>query len=328
MKRNVSKSKPSVSVRAGGPTGSALTSRVPARGASLRPASVRSTPLPLFEEQQYKSDSAYLSLLLNRRTKFVRVIDYRAGAMASKKLFIQSVAAKEGVRKVITLVEKDEVSSWTKAGFSREGSIPGFYKRSDGYVVGYVFGEGNATVSDQSVRAAEKTITTAKKHAKPVDHAAKGVTIEIADPEVAQEARDQVWGHGLGVGSFDPFGRGAERVYFQVSVKGKANFLSGEYQDCFGHSLIEVLRAPQNEDELRALTAGLHQLCDAYLKERGIVSAFTFAPVEDVTLATLFVSAGFRKTGLLASGAMVQGKPVDAILWTRKLADPDEDAPS
>ena len=45
---------------------------------------------------------------------------------------IQNVARREGVEKVVLLVEKDEVSSWTRVGFVREGTIPGFYKRSDG----------------------------------------------------------------------------------------------------------------------------------------------------------------------------------------------------
>ena len=39
-------------------------------------------------------------------------------------------------------------------------------------------------------------------------------------------------------------------------------------------------------------------------------------------LATAFVASGFRKTGLLAKGVLCGGKRSDAILWSRKLADP------
>ena len=46
------------------------------------------------------------------------------------------------------------------------------------------------------------------------------------------------------------------------------------------------------------------------------------------TSRTAFFAAGFRKTGLLASGVLVDGKRVDAILWTRKLADPSGGADS
>ena len=44
-----------------------------------------------------KSDSAFLCLLLNRRIGFIRVIDFRSGALPAKRLFIQSVAKREGV---------------------------------------------------------------------------------------------------------------------------------------------------------------------------------------------------------------------------------------
>jgi len=39
-------------------------------------------------------------------------------------------------------------------------------------------------------------------------------------------------------------------------------------------------------------------------------------------LGAAFLVAGYRKTGLLARGVLVEGKRSDAILWTRKLADP------
>jgi len=102
--------------------------------------------VPMVEELHFKSDSAFLCLLLNRRTGFIRVIDFRSGALPAKRLFIQSVAKREGVSKVITLVEKDEVSSWTRVGFVREGTIPGFYKRSDGHLCGCLINDRTASL--------------------------------------------------------------------------------------------------------------------------------------------------------------------------------------
>ena len=281
---------------------------------------------PIVEELHFRSDNAFLCLLLNRRTRFIRVIDFRAGALPAKRLFIQSVAKKENVEKVITLVEKDEVSSWTRVGFVREGTIPGFYKRSDGHLCGCVIGERTASieVGDVGLKLAEKTIVAAKKSAKDLGEAIRGVTIrEIEGPE-AFKARDQAWKKGIALGAFDSFGRDAERMYIDVaSKKAKPNLLSAEFQDCFGHSLIEILRSPADDAESLAATAGMRHLCDV-LKERGIISTFLFAPSDDLALATVCMSAGFRKTGLLARGAVVKGGRKDAILWTRKLANPGE----
>jgi hypothetical protein len=293
-----------------------------ARGAA---AAVKESEQPIVEELHFRSENAFLCLLLNRRTKHIRVIDFRAGALPAKRLFIQSIAQREGVDKVIMLVEKDEVSSWTRVGFVREGQVPGFYKRSDGHLVGCVIGERTASIeiSDEALKTAERTINASKKLADGLSEPAKGVTVQEVDRETAETARDAIWQkRSDAYGSFDAFGRDASRMYVEVqSKRSKVNYLSAEFQDCFGHSLIEILRVPRNEADVLALTAGLQWL-NEYLKAKEIVSAFAFAPVDNLELATIFLACGYRKTGLLAKGALCGDRRSDAILWTRKLADP------
>jgi hypothetical protein len=279
---------------------------------------------PIVEEIHFRSESAFLCLLVNHRTKFIRVIDFRAGALPAKRLFIQSVAKREGIEKVITLVEKDEVSSWTRVGFVREGTIPGFYKRSDGHLCGCVISDKTASieVSDEGQKLADRTIATAKKNAKDIPEMPKGVVVHEVDPEEAEAARDEAIKLKVAIGTFDPFGRDAERFYYDCSMRrSKPNYLAAEFQDCFGHSLVEILRAPTNDNERLALVGGLSTMCED-LKERGIISAFAFAASDDVELGTVYTACGFRKTGLLASGVLVGKERKDAILWTKKLANP------
>ena len=155
-------------------------------------AAASTTNPPIVEELHFKSDSAFLCLLLNRRTEFIRVIDFRSGALPAKRLFIQSVAKRERVRKVITLVEKDEVSSWTRVGFVREGTIPGFYKRSDGHLCGCVINERTASleISDDGAKRADRTVNHGKKNAREVPAELKMVTVkEIGEAGRAQGAR-------------------------------------------------------------------------------------------------------------------------------------------
>ena len=296
-------------------------SRAKAKARTKKPK----TP-PSVEELYFRSESAYLCLILNRRTQFVRVIDFRAGALPAKRLYIQSVAKQENVEKVITLVEKDEVSSWIKVGFVREGTIPGFYKRSDGHLCGCVIGERTASieVSDKSQKVADRTINQAKKVIKDVPEKIRGTASEIDEVD-ALRARDLVWRKKQGLHSFDTFGRDAARAYYETTYKKtKTNYISCEYQDCFGHSLIEILRAPTNEDEVRSVVHGLRYVGDI-LKERGIVAAFCFAPYDHLELSIALLAAGYRKTGLLAHTVLTPEGRKDAILWTRKLANPAED---
>lgn len=283
--------------------------------------------VPIVEELHFKSDSAFLCLLLNRRVGFIRVIDFRSGALPAKRLFIQSVAKREGVEKVITLVEKDEVSSWTRVGFVREGTIPGFYKRSDGHLCGCLINDRTASieVSEDGLKRAERTVTHGKKNAREVPDDLSMVDVAEVDDSVALKARDDAWRKGRGLNAFDDFGRDAERMFVEATAKrGKPNYLSVEFQDCFGHSLFEVSRSPEDDLDVLALTGGLRRLSDD-LTARGIVSGFAFAPADDIGLATAYLAAGFRKTGLLAGGIMAGGERKDAILWTRKLANPADE---
>ena len=286
-------------------------------------AAKRPKKKPTVEELYFRSDSAYLCLLLNRRTRSIRVVDFRAGALPAKRLYIQSVAMQENVDKVITLVEKDEVSSWTRVGFVREGTIPGFYKRSDGHLCGCVIGDKTASieVSDADAKLAERTIYAAKKAARDVPEKIKGASVRPASEKDALAARDAAWRKAPAFGSFDMFGRDAQRIYFDASVRrSKTNYLSAEFQDCFGHALVEILRLPTTDNESLAIIAGLRALGDD-LQERGIVASFAFAPHDSVETATAFVAAGYRKTGLLAKALLdADGSRKDAILWTRKLA--------
>jgi hypothetical protein len=145
------------------------------------------------------------------------------------------------------------------------------------------------------------------------------------EAEDAERQRDLVVKKGQAVNTFDNFGRDAERFYMDcVARRSKPNYIAAEYQDCFGHSLVEVLRSPSSDAEISALTAGLRTMCEN-LKERGIISAFAFAPNDDVELSTAFIAAGFRKTGLLAQGIVIGKERKDAILWTQKLANPADE---
>src|SRR5271166_1783357 len=88
------------------------------------------------EEIFFQNDAVSLCLLVNRRARIMRVIDFRAGPSEAKRLFVLTLAQREGVDKAYTLVERDEVQTWTKLGFVKEANIPGFYKRSDAFLLG------------------------------------------------------------------------------------------------------------------------------------------------------------------------------------------------
>jgi len=311
------------------------------------------------EEVFFQNDAVSLCLLINRRARTMRVVDFRAGPTNAKRMFVLSLAKREGVEKAYTLVERDEVATWVKLGFAKEGNIPGFYKRSDAFLLGCsvnnapppreapplhseiriaVRGRIETTplvldddkpeepVVDTAHEFAERTLVQAKKHAKELADkplpAAKVGVIKEAD---AKKAVEKALKTGRAITAFEPFGRDVERRYFAITARGGFELIaSTESQACFGNAFLELLTAPKNEAEKMATIASLKAMCEKLLAE-GVVSCFALGPSDDIAFSTAFVANGFRRTGLLQNHIIVGNERKDAIIWSRKLANPADE---
>src|SRR6202142_72407 len=124
-------------------------------------AKVWGTQQKAVEEVFFQNEAVSLCLLINRHARTMRVIDFRAGPTAAKRLFVLSLAKREGVDKVYTLVERDEVQTWLKLGFAKEGNIPGFYKRSDAFLLGCSAVPGSGPATEEIPGQSEMRLTVA-----------------------------------------------------------------------------------------------------------------------------------------------------------------------
>jgi len=298
------------------------------------------------EEMFVQNDAVSLCLLINRRTRTMRVIDFRAGPSYAKRLFVLKLARRERIEKVYTLVERDEVSTWVKLGFTKEANIPGFYKRSDAFVLGsLVDDEALAaqpqmpSIDDDDIDAEivtkapspaqermEKTLVSAKKQAKELlDRPLVPTKLAVLREADVKKVIDRHVRSGRALTAFEPFGRDVERRWFSLTARGGFELVaSTEAQSCFGNAFLELLTGPKTESERLATISSLRTLCDKLLAE-GVVSCFAMAPSDDVALATAFVFNGFRRTGLLENHLVVGGARKDAIVWSRKLANPTDE---
>src|SRR5688572_12225905 len=93
------------------------------------------------EEIYYRKGDIDFCFLLNRRHHNLRVFDYRVGNYQQKRDFFDRIARAEGLRKVFTVVEKQDSKSWRSVGFSREGAIPGYFRTADAYIMSRVYTE-------------------------------------------------------------------------------------------------------------------------------------------------------------------------------------------
>ena len=312
-----------------------------------------SQPQKPVDEIFFQNDAVSLCLLIHRRAKTMRVIDFRAGPTNSKRMFVLSLDQREGVEMVYTLVERDEVTSWVKLGFAKEGNIPGFYKRSDAFLLGCsVHGaphnvpiqsetrialgrpvpvvvedeRDDAPVTSAAHDFAEKTVVHAKKLSKELaDKSLPLAKVGPARESDVKKALAAALRSGRALTAFEPFGRDVQRRYFTVTSRGGFELIaSTESQACFGNAFLELLTGPKTEAERLATVASLRAICEKLLAE-GVVSCFSLAPSDDVALATAFVFNGFRRTGLLQNHMVVGGERKDAIIWSRKLANPADE---
>ncbi len=297
------------------------------------------------EEVFFQNDSVSLCLMIHRRAKTMRVIDFRAGPSNAKRMFVLALAQREGMEKVYTLVERDEVSTWIKLGFAREGNIPGFYKRSDAFLLGCSVAtagrpesamriavhssdeelteEEEVPVDARALEFAERTIVQGKKAAKALS--GKALPNIKINPMSEADAKKQVTAAvkaNRALTAFEPFGRDVERLYYTLTGRGGYELvLSTESQACFGNAFIEMLTGPRTDGERLAVVGALRAMCEKMLAE-GVVSCFSLAPSDDIPLATAFAFNGFRRTGLLQNHLHVGGVRKDAIIWSRRLANP------
>lgn len=329
------------------------------------------------EEIFFQNDAVSLCLLVNRRARIMRVVDFRAGPSEAKRLFVITLAQREGVEKAYTLVERDEVQTWTKLGFTKEANIPGFYKRSDAFLLGCVVPPPMAPSSPPSGKARavappvqvpperierrrrddddeyvaqsetrltaaepvggqvplspahqkmERTLVLAKRHAK--ESAGKPLPAVKLTPLTEVDARKAVavaLKAGRALTAFEAFGRDVVRRHFAATAKGGFTLtMSIESQACFGNAFVELLQSPRSEAEKVATAAAIRVMCEK-LQSEDVVSCFALGPSDDVVLSTVFVQNGFRRTGLLLDHLVVGSERKDAILWSRKLANPAEE---
>jgi len=298
----------------------------------------RANAIGVTEEIHLDDSGISLCLLVNRRARTMRIIDFRSGPSPAKRLVVTAWARREGIERMYTLVERDECATWVRMGFAREGNIPFFYKRSDAHVLGALVSP-EVSEEDDTERSGTRLALGADGHDVETERAyqaARKVGKELEPlPRLAvkvQPARDAdvikavaaATRAGRALTGFERFGRDGARSTFTCTARGGlALVASVEVQQCFDHGFLELLTSPRTEKETALARASVGQICDE-LTARGHVGCFSLSPVDDAQLGAVFVANAFRKTAVLRRHALVGGRRVDTFLWSRKLANPSD----
>ena len=153
--------------------------------AAQQAARIRDENEPV-EEIYYRKGDIDFCFLLNRRHHNLRVFDYRVGNYQQKRDFFDRIARAEGLRKVFTVVEKQDSKSWRSVGFSREGAIPGYFRTADAYIMSRVYTEDGDPIQGGAPKLHGPSVTLRDlTPAKP-----RGMSVEVAtDQNLPQGGR-------------------------------------------------------------------------------------------------------------------------------------------
>src|SRR6266545_7859850 len=222
---------------------------------------------PVVEELHFRSEQVYVCLVVNRRHRSARIVDFLAGNFPQKQAAIHQIAVREGIERTYTLVEREESSGWAKVGYAREGSIPGYYKRSDAYMMGHLVhnpprinGDGVLIPPVADSARAEKSLNAAKKLREGI-LSKKLHTQVMSDHELAT-LRSAARGKKTVAFFEDRFGRTGARIHLVAkdgkgSTKASEQLVSAEVQECFGNAYIQIANTPSGASDAQNLAAAL-----------------------------------------------------------------------
>lgn len=293
---------------------------------------------PQTEEIHVQRGDVSLCLLVNRRTRTLRIVDFRSGPSLLKREIIRRVAREEGIERAFTVVEREEAPGWVRLGFRKEATLPAFYKRTDAVLLGVSFGlrpsaprrakhlplasrgePGMADPVERAYQAARRMVRGQSPQELPT------VKLQAAKEADVLRCLAAAMHSGRALTGLEPFGRGGERSSHLATARGGFSLLlSVECQPCFDNALVDLLTAPRSEKEAWMTAAALHSL-DPILAERGALAVFAITPAAAVELSAALVRAGFRRTGRLHQHLALRDERCDALLWSRKLAERGRD---
>ncbi len=290
----------------------------------------------ILSERTIRNEEIFCSLLFDSANRTLRVVDFRGGNFQAKHDFLEQVLVSEGIRKVFTLIEQSDMSGWQRVGYSREGSIPGYYKRSDAYVMSKIYDEdyepSQAKDEEQvelltEIKNQAKTLTGQKLPTVQVLEVIEEGAVEAIQTEAKRLAAKSKSKKSTGevdfedlVPVFHQFSRETEDYHYIIKNNRtkQANIVGAEYQDCFGNCKINFFFDCKSRTDQNLSRAGLEQIAEMLL-DKGAVSLFALVPKNNMGQNIVFAACGFRNTGWLINQKLDKKGPTDMILWNRKL---------
>ena len=311
-------------------------------------------PSNTLREQTVRNEDIFCCLLFDAQNATLRVVDFRGGNLQQKQVYLEKIQVSVRIRKVFTLIERDDIAGWQRAGYLREGVIPGYYKRSDAYIMGHIREPGwdaNSVNEDSEERKEylNEIRELAKEYAeiKTTGYKAESIT-EEETPEILRREHERRSAPARKPAAktkakakapaktedapppppdFEvfpiqmPFGRDVEHYHYLCVNKrsGQANVYSAEYQDCFGNAKVTLyFDTFKTKTDIALACFGLNSFVK-WIEDVGAVASFSLVNADNKEMNAVYAACGFKQSGWLNRHVICDGEAKDQILWTLKL---------
>jgi hypothetical protein len=270
-----------------------------------------------FEEMYYRKGDIDFCFLMNRRHHNLRVFDYRVGNYQQKRDFFDRIARSEGLRKVFTVVEKQDSKSWRSVGFSREGAIPGYFRTADAYIMSRVYTDDGDPIQGGAPKLTGGATGAAKPEKAKDIGKPKGITVEaVSDPQRLDAATRE---HGPDA-LYAPFRR--QMFHPDLGYRGKHGrrevWVGAETDSSFGHAKVDTITAPQRDGDLPLLDHCMRVLLEQLAKQE-ISSVFSVCPVDAPEMNQLYADLGFKVSARLTDHVTRDHEYVGVQIWHRRI---------
>ncbi len=260
-----------------------------------------------------------VSLLVSPRHRHMRIVDYRLGQYKLKCTLFDEMAARENIKKVFTLVEKQDSNSWRTVGFSKEAIIPGYFRNADAYIMSRVYdNDGKPITGGIAKLVHEKQVEFGEP--EPVTKKPSGIKETfIDDPETINQIMHLPEVSAL----YHPFGKGIKFPHFILEVRlgQRRLWVGAETNDAFGHAKLDILTPPRNARERRTLAWMVTKMVEELGETSDVACAFSMTMVDDVACGQVLLDAGFKESGQLTRHLQTEdGRLCDALMWYFRIA--------
>ncbi len=268
-------------------------------------------PKPV-EELYLQQQSINMRLLINRSHGHMRFMDFRVGNYERKRDTLDETARCEGMRKIFTLVEKQDSKNWHGVGFTREGVYPSFFRTADAYVMCRHYNETGDPLPSQK---AGKRVDDEDYPKVPLKKPDRLRVTEIKEDTRKAALMDKFNGHFKAL----PFGRvTTPDLVIKATARKKEGWACAEIDDSYGHAMVGFYPAPNARGPHLGAQA-LVSLLDV-LDKRGVANLFGLAAATDELSNGLFSQLDFRITGRLQDHLQTPKGASTALLWHRRIA--------